>query len=181
MTEDPGILRPLLEGLTPKVMPAEGDDAAAALALAQDILATSETPGAVLFVLDDLDPSAVDALNAPGDSPRPPLVVLIAAPEDVALPQLDLLQGATVIRLTPDDSDLQRIERALVSAQAAALDADERLQWNDRGWWLAWPPRCSARSGSAAAGPCDGRWPALPCSPPVPPIPPAPKAGWIGS
>ena len=57
LTEDANILRPLLEGLTPAVMPKQGDAAANALTLAETILNDSETPGAVLFVLDDLDPS----------------------------------------------------------------------------------------------------------------------------
>ncbi|MGI9401998.1 MAG: vWA domain-containing protein, partial [Rhizobiaceae bacterium] len=54
LTEDPNILRPLLESLSPKVMPEAGDNAGDALELAVKILATADTPGAILFVLDDL-------------------------------------------------------------------------------------------------------------------------------
>ena len=45
LTEDPNILRPLLEGLSPATMPVEGQDAGAALGLASDILAKAGTAG----------------------------------------------------------------------------------------------------------------------------------------
>ena len=57
LTEDANILRPLLDGLSPEIMPVSGNDAGAALALATEILSTADTPGAVLFLLDDFDPS----------------------------------------------------------------------------------------------------------------------------
>lgn len=135
LTEDPGILQPLVQSLTPQTMPVEGADAGAALALAEGILSGAETPGAVLFVLDDLNPADVAALGGS----RFPLVFLVAAPADIALPQLEQVSGATVLRISADDQDVRQIERQLRSAQAAALVDDERLQWNDRGWWLAWP------------------------------------------
>ncbi|MEM9393127.1 MAG: VWA domain-containing protein [Pseudomonadota bacterium] len=139
LTEDPNILRPLLEGLSPQVMPTPGDDATAALTRAVDILETSETPGAVLFVLDDFNPADVDAFTAVRDPPRPPIVFLVAAPMSVTLPQLDRIPNATVVQIASDDSDIAEIERNVRSAHAAALAADESLAWDDRGWLLLWP------------------------------------------
>lgn len=138
LTEDPNILRPLLEGLSPAVMPRPGDDAGAALAAATEILGPAGATGAVLFVLDDLNPADVAALNAPRD-PAVPVLFLLAAPEGVAVPQLDRVEGAETVRLSADDRDIARIERRLRAVQAAALAGDARLQWDDRGWWLAWP------------------------------------------
>lgn len=139
LTEDPNILRPLLEGLTPQIMPVDGDNAASALDLAIDVMSTSEFPGAVLFVLDDLTPADVDALNTSRNPARPPMVFLVAAPEAVALPQLGRIDDAAVVRITPDEEDVALIERKLRSVHRAALAKDERLRWEDRGWWLAWP------------------------------------------
>lgn len=139
LTEDPNILRPLLQGLTPKVMPVEGDDAGAALQIALDILSTAETPGAVLFALDDLNPADVNAMNARDEETPTPLVFLVAAPSGTSLPQLDKVQDATVVQIASDDSDLDAIERRMRSAHAAALASDDRLKWDDRGWWIAWP------------------------------------------
>jgi len=137
LTEDPNILRPLLEGLKPKVMPVEGDDATAALKIARDILSTAETPGAVLFALDDLNPADVAGMN--DSEAGTPLVFLVATPSGNRLPQLDQIQGATVVRISTDDNDIAAIERRARSAHAAALATDDRLQWDDRGWWLTWP------------------------------------------
>ena len=139
LTEDPNILRPLLQGLTPKVMPVEGDDAGAALQMALEILSTAETPGAVLFALDDLNPADVAAMNGREEETPTPLVFLVATPSGTSLPQLDNVQDATVVQITADDSDIGAIERRVRSAHSAALAADDRLQWDDRGWWLAWP------------------------------------------
>ena len=76
LTEDPGILRPLLESLTPQVMPVEGDNPAAALTMAETILEQADNPGAVLFVLDDMNPAATDALA----QANVPVLILLAAP-----------------------------------------------------------------------------------------------------
>ncbi len=133
LTEDPNILRPLLSSLSPAAMPVEGDNAPAALTIAQDIL--TDQPGAVLFVLDDLPPNAVQAFQ---DSPLP-VLFLVVAPADQSLPQLSQIPGASVIRITPDDRDLHQIERKLRAAYASALAEDDQLEWQDRGWWLAWP------------------------------------------
>lgn len=137
LTDDPNILRPLLEGLTPKVMPEPGDDAAAALAVATGILNRSETPGAVLFVLDDLNPRDVAAFSS--DPDRPAVIFLVAAPAGQTPATLSQIPNATIVQMTADDGDLQKIERKAQSVYAAALAGDERLRWQDRGWWLAWP------------------------------------------
>lgn len=139
LTEDPNILRPLLEGLNAAVMPIEGNNAAAAMSVALDVLATAETPGAVLFVLDDLDPSDVELLNTNSSDRETPIVFFVTTPPSVTLPQLDRVSRATVVRLSTNESDITKIERQVRSAHAAALAADDRLQWDDRGWWLAWP------------------------------------------
>lgn len=139
LTEDPNILQPLLESLAPEIMPETGDDAGAALNLAIEILATADTPGAILFVLDDLSPASISQLNEITDPPRPPLVFLTALPESKQIAQLQQIKDATIVAMTPDDRDIHQIERVLKSAHQAALLDDERLEWNDRAWWLVWP------------------------------------------
>lgn len=139
LTEDPNILRPLLESLTPAVMPVDGDNASAALTVAMDILAKSETPGAVVFVLDDLNPADIDALNSTFAETEITTVFYVAAPSGAVLPQLERVSGANVVTLSTDDADITQIERRVRSAHAAALAADDRLQWDDRGWWFVWP------------------------------------------
>ncbi|MCG7518219.1 VWA domain-containing protein [Ruegeria sp. Ofav3-42] len=135
LTEDANILRPLLEGLSPAVMPKQGDAAADALALAESILADSETPGAVLFVLDDLDPSQLAGF----EEATTPVFFLTMLPGDQRIAQLDGLRNATVVPFSGDDRDINRLQRQIQSAYTAALDDGDRLDWQDRGWILAWP------------------------------------------
>jgi len=139
LTEDPNILRPLLEGISSKVMPVTGDRSGDALTLATGILRDAQTAGAILFVLDDLNPADIEQFNVVTDPPRPPVVFLIAAPDSVQVSQLDRIDNATIVRLTADDADVKQIERRVRSAYQAALAADDRLAWDDRGWMLGWP------------------------------------------
>lgn len=137
LTEDPNILRAMLDALSPEVMPEEGDNAAAALELARAELGRSETPGAILFVLDELNAEDAAAFAEIGTE-EAPVLFLVAAPDGSPRGALDGLDDATVIQLTADDADLAAIDRAAASAYRAALLGDERLDWDDRGWVLGW-------------------------------------------
>jgi len=135
LTEDPNILRPLLEGLTPDVMPEPGDAAADALALAETILTDAGNKGAILFILDDLDPDQVAAMDGSDTA----LFFLTMLPNGRDLAQLDSLKNATVQPFTGDDRDIVRLTRQIESSYTAALGDDDRVDWLDRGWVLAWP------------------------------------------
>lgn len=137
LTEDPNILRSYLSGLSPSVMPREGDRADQALALAQAELARSETPGAILFVLDDLTPANVAGFNE-GAADRPPVIFLVVTGQQAAIPQLGDIENASVVQVTADDGDLDQIQRRVLSAYREALLEDTNQQWEDKGWLLAW-------------------------------------------
>ncbi len=137
LTTDPNILRSYMQGLSPEVMPKDGADAAAALTKAVAELERTQTPGAILFVLDDFTPADSAAFANEADA-RPPVVFFVIAPDSVALPQLETVPNASTVRLSADDSDLDRIERRILSAYREALLDDETQTWNDRGWLLAW-------------------------------------------
>ncbi len=139
LTEDPNILRAMLEALSPAVMPVQGEDATKALEMARAELAKSQTPGAILFVLDNLSEADAVAFAAAEDSDEDlPVIFLLAAPEGSPRGALDTLSSSAVIQLSADDSDLKAINREAASAYRAALLGDERLDWDDRGWMLAW-------------------------------------------
>jgi Ca-activated chloride channel homolog len=136
MTEDPNVMVPYLEGLTPEVMPKEGARADGALQLAAELLAQEEAPGGVLFVADALEPADVATLAAPE---APALTVLAMLPEDARDRGLDQLSDTAVVPVTPDDSDVRRIDRTLNAAYRQAMLENADQPWQDRGHWLAWP------------------------------------------
>ncbi|MEP3280464.1 MAG: VWA domain-containing protein [Stappiaceae bacterium] len=139
LTEDPAVIQPFLEGLSPAIMPVDGDNASDALALARSILATEETPGAILFVLDELDRADMGGFEELAEANGPNVVFLAIGSSSGGLADLERLAGNAVIQVTPDTSDILTIERRLHSAFQEAMSKDERQKWDDRGWLLAWP------------------------------------------
>jgi Ca-activated chloride channel family protein len=139
LTEDPEVLKPFLEGLSPDVMPAKGQNATAALELAQTVLATEEVPGAILFVLDELDRADLPAFERHAAESGPRVVFLSVGGSEAGLDDLSRIPGAVVVRVTPDAADVAEIDRRVASAYRDALARDERQKWEDRGWILVWP------------------------------------------
>jgi len=135
MTEDPGVVLPYLEGLSPDVMPLEGNRAAEALALATELLARETGPGGVLFVADGLDPADTAALTAFADR----LAVLAVLPVGQGDRGFDALSLAPVVPLSADASDVARIDRMLTAALIRAALSESDQPWQDQGEWLAWP------------------------------------------
>lgn len=134
MTDDPSVMLPYLEGLSPEVMPSEGAVAAQALALAKSLLAEEDAPGGILFVTDGIDPADVAALDAAGEA----LAVLAMLPEGTRDRGLDALSGQ-VIAVTPDGGDIRRVDHFLNAAFRRAMLEDGTQPWEDRAHWLAWP------------------------------------------
>ncbi|WP_353472512.1 VWA domain-containing protein [Salipiger sp. H15] len=134
MTEDAQVMVPYLEGLSPEIMPREGAVAGEALGLAEAMLAGEGAPGGILFVTDSLDPADVAALDASGS----PLAVLSVRPEGSRDRGLDAL-SAPVIEVTPDPSDIRRLDGLLNAAYRRAQLDDVDQPWEDRAHWLAWP------------------------------------------
>jgi Ca-activated chloride channel family protein len=135
MTEDPAVMTPYLEGLTPEVMPRDGDRAAEALALAEGLLAEEDAPGGILFVTDGVDPADAAAL----DGSERAVAVLAMLPEGTRDRGLDQLGNAPVVTVSPDTADIRRIDGMLNAAYRQAMLENTEQPWQDRGHWLAWP------------------------------------------
>lgn len=134
MTEDPSVMVPYLQGLSPEVMPREGSAAGPALALAQQLLADEDAPGGILFVTDGLEPADAPAL----DASAAPVAVLAMRPGDSRDRGLDTL-SVPVVAVTPDGADIRRIDGLLNAAYRRAQLDDADQPWEDRAHWLAWP------------------------------------------
>ncbi|MBW2723231.1 MAG: VWA domain-containing protein [Deltaproteobacteria bacterium] len=139
LTEDPEVLKPFIEGLLPEVMPEDGHNATAALALARESRLAEPIPGAILFVLDELDGADIPAFEKHAREGGVGIVFLSVGGTDEAHDLLERVPGSSLVSLTPDTSDIRQIERRVASAYRDALARDDRQQWEDRGWVLAWP------------------------------------------
>ncbi|MBN8184694.1 VWA domain-containing protein [Labrenzia aggregata] len=138
-TEDPGVLKPFLEGLSPDVMPREGESAARALPLAEEILARQETPGAILFVLDRLSDADGPALARHASDGGTPLLFwqMSRAPRDQTGFARPLAERP--IEVSVDSSDVDQVMRRIEANYQEALSRDERQSWRDQGWLFALP------------------------------------------
>ena len=136
LTEDAGIMRPYLEGLTTEVMPSEGDAASAAFDLATEMLAQENIPGAVLFVLDGVNTADISQLTA---NDQVSMAFLSMLPGGIRDQGLDAMDGSRVIEVQPENADVRQLDRLLNAAFRRAMIEDETQQWDDRARWLAWP------------------------------------------
>lgn len=135
MTEDPSVMVPYLAGLTPEIMPEEGNRLALAWNLAFEVMAEDNIEGGVLLVTDDLDPADAQQINGADQADR--TVVLAMLPEGQAsgLDSLDVSR----VDVTADKSDINAVERRLTAAYQQALLENTDQPWLDRAHWLAWP------------------------------------------
>ena len=164
--EDPQIIKPFIEGLDPEIMPRPGENGAAALSLAHDLLVREDTPGSILILTDGLDSSDVPAFAAYREQAAAAgIVILVLGTEAggvarrrdgtfvtgaggrrletgvdfAAIERLEGIGGVSVVRATADNADLARIQRRVASNLQNALDEDVGAAWDDQGWWLTWP------------------------------------------
>jgi len=163
-TTDAAVLKSFLESLDPRVMPAPGANAAAALAVADELLGDDGARGSILFVNDGFESTDIPALTAhAARAGAPGLVSLVIGtdgggaalmpdgaiarglagqPVDTTIDPTILRRagragGMPVIRAGVGDADLRRVLQAIASRLREAEDPAAR--WRDEGWWLVWP------------------------------------------
>jgi len=151
LTADPDIISFFASELVPDVMPVPGDDPVQAVQLAQRRLLASGLPGSIVLVADFIDPAfdtgLASAVNGKGAEVH--ILAVAAGPEVVPpagsppAPALDeeamrkaakALGGALVL-VTPDDSDVRKLN-ARIEHSIAAAPALEGERWKDAGYYL---------------------------------------------
>jgi Ca-activated chloride channel homolog len=136
LTADVGIIDSFAGELGPAVMPVEGDAAAAALQLADEIVTKSGQAGWVLSAADGVAPDQSAALSNYRSKGRTPVTILAVAsdgPEFDSLAGAAAALGADLVRVTPDDADVKRLA-GNTRFSIAADGTGER--WRDAGYWL---------------------------------------------
>ena len=154
LTSDAEIIRYFGAELGPDTMPKTGDDPVRAVELAASRLAESGMVGSIVLFADSIDASAQEGLaRVRRDSGTDIHVYAIAAgpevvppPDSPPAPFLDenamknaaSAGGGSFVAVTPDASDLQKLNARITNSIAAA-PAQEGERWKDAGYWLLWP------------------------------------------
>ena len=136
LTTDANVINAFSRDLSPELMPKEGDDAAAALKLAERQLDKGGQPGAVLFITDELNDDAVAAFDAHRKKGEAPIHVWAATAEaPPTLKQAADAGGGSFEVITPDRSDVERLARD-VQQTATSKIGGQGEEWRDAGYWL---------------------------------------------
>lgn len=154
LTDDPQVMESFVGDLDPSIMPVEGKEPTAALAVAREVLADERTPGTLLFLTDGIDRAAASSFGESLQGSRDQIAVLalgteaggvapggreVFALDRAGLESLQEEAGALVVAVTVDDGDVRRLLRAIDVHLASVQAEDLEGRWRDEGWWLVWP------------------------------------------
>ncbi|WP_426409864.1 VWA domain-containing protein [Bradyrhizobium ganzhouense] len=132
LTDDRSVIEPFLAALAPGLMPADGKNAAGAIALAAQALATEPVAGTILLVADDLGSSDVAAIRQAAGRNSLVMLAVNAGATSASL-------GADAVQVSIDGSDIVRLERRIETRFQAAQGDAFGTQWRDEGFWLLLP------------------------------------------
>jgi Ca-activated chloride channel family protein len=151
-TRDASIVETFARELSPRIMPAEGDAAGEAVALANRQLEASGLPGSILLITDGVPddqltllreergrggaPVHLLAMAAPEDAPVPPDSPPAAPLDRDALGRVADAGGGSLTVVTADDSDVRRLKGVLETRFKPARDDVGSDRWRDAGYWL---------------------------------------------
>lgn len=149
ITGDANIIESFASELSPGIMPRDGDAAAEAILLANQILETANRSGSIVLLTDGINEnqnerllntrqSPVSILAMAGDQSKPlPLSSPPAPAIDLpALKESAKAAGGSVTVVTPDDADVQEVSRNITTQFVAAEQDDGGERWKEFGYWL---------------------------------------------
>ena len=128
LTDDRAVIEPFLAALAPDLMPSDGHNTIAAVALAAQSLASEPVAGTILVVADDAGNADRAALQRAAG--RNNLLMLDVTPADAP---------TGVVRVSVDSSDIRTLERRIETRYQAAQGDIFGTRWRDEGYWLVLP------------------------------------------
>ena len=138
LTRDNRIISAMVEDLTPELMPEEGDVLTEAIELAETLFTRAGVPGSVLVMTDSVSPSQLQIL-AVGDVGLPAQFLSIhssSAPLDPGIENAAAEMRASVVRLTVDQSDVERLA-GRARSKIRSVNSDQMGdRWQDSGYAL---------------------------------------------
>ncbi|MGO4815567.1 VWA domain-containing protein [Cupriavidus sp. 2MCAB6] len=164
-TDDPQFMALYLDALDTGMMPRAGKNAAAALALADTLLARESAAGTVLFITDGFDRAEIPVFAAHARNSQVQVLVLAAGTTQggpirtadgrvatdqqgrpvqgtldlAALKALSSDADIPLASLTLDDDDVNWVQRRAVRNMQAAQEKNAEVRWKEAGYVLTIP------------------------------------------
>jgi Ca-activated chloride channel family protein len=151
LTDDPTLLEPYLNALSPELMPSDGEAFARAPRLIAPLAAGTRGPLSVLVVSDGLPPDGASALAELHASQGVGFVVLgvgssrgdpahgAPALDRASLDRFASQVGAPLLELSFAERDVARIQHAIALHRARTSAADDAELWEDGAYLFAIP------------------------------------------
>jgi Ca-activated chloride channel homolog len=135
-TADAALVNTMAAALAPGVMPRQdGDGLADAVRLADRTLAEGARGGSIV-VFADAAPAGMPALKTSAPVSLVAMLPAERAAADPALAAAASAFGARLVTLTPDESDIDALAKALAREGAPPPAAGEAPRWSEAGYWL---------------------------------------------
>ncbi|GGO78944.1 transporter [Marinobacterium nitratireducens] len=146
LTTDTAVFEPMLEALSPQLMPRAGKNSADALPLLEGLLGQSDVPGTVLLISNDITSASLARLGGFfADTPHQLLILAMGDRNGSSVLPLRLdrlgeladLASGQLRQVSIDDADIRWIKRRVEYHRALNLESD--VPWQDMGYYLLFP------------------------------------------
>jgi len=136
LTTDAAVINSFAVDLRPELMPSTGNNAVAALKLAEKQLVKSDQRGAILFITDELGEDAIAAIAGYRDKGGVRVHVWAATTDNrLSLKLAAKAGGGTFTPVLPDTSDVEQLA-ANIQQTAASPVSGKGERWKDGGYWV---------------------------------------------
>ncbi|MGV2988424.1 vWA domain-containing protein [Vibrio sp. E150_011] len=139
LTEDPYVITPFLEAVSPDIMPIKGKRVSRSLPVITSQLQDLAVPTSVLLITDGIPAEETEQVLHYFTNSRHQLIMLsVNGNSDThQLQSLASQTGAYLYQVTPDNSDVVAI--ADLIRLNTELNSDSTLPWQDNGYYLLFP------------------------------------------
>lgn len=138
LTRDDRIIQAMIEGLTPDLMPVDGDALMAAIEKAGDLFEKSTGPGSILVMADTVSLSQINALSA-YEMKRPVQFMAIQSPSaiiDDGIQRAARTLNSSAVKMTFDRKDVEEIAGRAKKEFMNHASAQDGERWRDAGYGM---------------------------------------------
>ena len=137
-TRDTDILTFMTEGLSPDMMPEQGDALADALKRAETIMQRADQPGSVVLLADGVSDHQLDLLSKDGSAKAPVHILAMhpAGKSEPSLKKLSAVRSGSLESLTVDEKDVELLARRAAGSLSGVAGEPGGRQMKDEGYLL---------------------------------------------